>query len=85
MMHASALAVGWRSALLALAASHRAAPRLAHDAFDGGPRPDAPEEADDEREPFHLDDEEIASRLVRDQGPVCHSTPPRAHRRFPNS
>ncbi len=83
-MHASALAVGWRSALLALADSRRSDPRLAHDAGDGDLRTDAPEQADDEREPFHLDDAELASRLVRDRGPVRHSTPPHTHPRFPD-
>ena len=82
MMHASALAVGWRSALRALADSHRTYPRLAHDARDGELRTDTAEQPDDEREPFHLDDEELASRLVRDCGPVRHSTPPHTHRRF---
>ena len=84
MMHATALSVGWRSALRALADSHRSHPGLAHDARDGEPRTDAPEQADDEREPFHLDDEELTSRLVRDCGPGRHSTPPRTHRCFPD-
>ena len=84
MMHASALAVGWRSALTALAASHGKGPSLALDADSREPGPDASARDDDDLEPFHLDDEELARRLVKDRGLVRYSTPPHNHPRFPD-
>ena len=47
------------------------------------PFPDTPDQLDDEREPFHLDDEELAKRLVKDRGLVRYSTPPHTHLLFP--
>ena len=83
MLHASARAVGWTSALLALVDSH-ATPRREPQSAE----PDLPTEVadqnDDEREPFHLDDTELATRLVRDRGLLHYSTPPHTHLIFPS-
>jgi len=80
MLHASALAVGWKSALLALLPQRR---------IDAGdttvPDTDLRQSADvdDEREPFHLDDTEIALRLVKSRGLQDYKTPPHAQLMFP--
>jgi hypothetical protein len=57
------MAVGWRSALLALLPQRRSDVQHA-----AAPAPDVSRlsaEIDDDREPFHLDDTEIALRFVR--------------------
>jgi hypothetical protein len=80
MLHASALAVGWKSALLALL------PQRRNDAGETSvPDTDVRlcAEVDDEREPFHLDDTEIALRLVKSRGLQEYKTPPHAHLMFP--
>ena len=83
MFHASALACGWRSALRALIEAHNA-PCLKNPLHDGEALTDGSDRGDDEREPFHLDDTELASRLVRDRGLVHYSTPPHTHMVFPS-
>ena len=41
--------------------------------------PPVPDDVEDaEREPFHLDDTELANRLVRDRGLIHYTTPPRS-------
>ena len=82
MLHASALAFGWRSALLALVASHNA-PRFQKPIGDVEAFMESSDQPDDDREPFHLDDTELAWRLGKDRGLVCFSTPPHAHLVFP--
>ncbi len=79
MMHATALAISWRDALLSLVEGHRNLPSDSPDPADTPP--DENESTDDEREPFHLDDTELANRLVRDRGLVHYQTPPNTHRR----
>ena len=71
---------GWRSALRSLALS------ISPERTEKGPDSDpAPEQGDDaEREPFHLDDTELANRLVRDRGLIHYSTPPHARLLFPD-
>jgi hypothetical protein len=81
MLHASALAVGWRSALLALFSQRRSNVGQAVDSNTDIPKQWA--ESDDEREPFHLDDTEIALRLVKSRGLGEYRTPPHAHLMFP--
>ena len=77
MLHASALAHGWKSALLALVETGN---RPASEHPDEGEAvPAGSDGGDDEREPFHLDDTELATRLVRDRGLVHYRTPPHAH------
>ena len=74
--------IGWTSALLALVEAARPTPvetpivaeEIARNSLD---------QADDEREPFHLDDTELATRLVRDRGLVHYRTPPHTHLIFP--
>jgi hypothetical protein len=83
MLHASALATGWRSALSALVEAHKHADRV-QTRFDDAEGPEVgPEPTDDEREAFHLDDTELAQRLVRDRGIVRYRTPPNTHLVFP--
>ncbi|MDB4893062.1 MAG: hypothetical protein JWL61_4917 [Gemmatimonadetes bacterium] len=81
MLHASALAVGWKSALLALLPQRRNGVALTADSSTDLPRLCA--ETDDDREPFHLDDTEIALRLVKSRGLQEYKTPPHAHLMFP--
>jgi len=81
MLHASALAVGWRSALLALFTQRRSNVGQAIDSNADIPKQWG--ESDDEREPFHLDDTEIALRLVKSRGLQEYRTPPHAHLMFP--
>jgi hypothetical protein len=40
-------------------------------------------DSDDEREPFHLDDTEIALRFVNSRGLQEYTTPPHAHLLLP--
>jgi hypothetical protein len=80
MLHPSDPNTGWRSALRSLAESLSAEP--ADKTPQGDPRTDAEEDA--EREPFHLDDTELAKRLVRDRGLIHYSTPPHARLVFPD-
>ena len=82
MLHASALAPGWTSALLALVESHNA-PRFQKPIGDVEAFMDGSDQPDDEREPFHLDDTELAWRLGKDCGVASFSTPPHAHQVFP--
>ena len=83
MLHASALALGWKSALLALVET-RNGPSSENPLGGGEALPPSSDGGDDEREPFHLDDTELATRLVRDRGLVHYSTPPHAHLIFPS-
>ncbi len=78
MMHPSDLHTGWRTALRSLAL------RVTAKQPDDRPAPEAiPDDGDDaEREPFHLDDTELASRLIRDRGLIHYGTPPHAHLLF---
>jgi hypothetical protein len=76
MLHASALAIGWKSALLALIDARKQASELETQASEASAPADATEQGDDEREPFHLDDTELAQRVVRDRGLVRYRTPP---------
>ncbi len=81
MFHASDLHQGWRSALRSLAeniARHPSAGSACRD--DAEPVDDGD---DSEREPFHLDDTELAGRLVRERGLPHYNTPPHAHLLFP--
>lgn len=80
MLHPSDLHTGWRSALRSLALSVDAK------ADDEGPilEPLGDDGEDAEREPFHLDDTELANRLVRDRGLTHYSTPPHARLLFPD-
>ena len=67
---------GWASALHLLAENITETP--------GGDGPVSPtDDADDEREPFHLDDTELANRLARDRGLPYTSSPSHAERPFP--
>lgn len=80
MPHTSGLHHGWRSALRSLS-ENLSKHQVADDA-----RPDdalRDDSDDSEREPFHLDDTELAGRLVRDRGLPHYSTPPHAHLLFP--
>ncbi len=81
MLHASALAVGWKSALLAMFPQRRTAVAQTVDSSTDVPR-QCPE-TDDDREPFHLDDTEIALRLVKSRGLQEYRTPPHAYLMFP--
>ena len=76
MLHASALAVGWRSALLALLPQRRSGLRQPPVPFMEVPRPSV--DSDDDREPFHLDDTEIALRFVHARGFQEYTTSPHA-------
>jgi hypothetical protein len=80
MLHPSDPNTGWRSALHSLAQS------LSADPADKTPQGDPPTDAEEdaEREPFHLDDTELAKRLVRDRGLIHYSTPPHARLVFPD-
>ena len=80
MLHASDLHTGWRSALRSLALSMRVHP--AEKTPQGDPAFDDGDDA--EREPFHLDDTELANRLVRDRGLIHYGTPPHAGIVFPD-
>ena len=75
-------ALGWKSALRGLLAPRDALSR-ANTLFHRNPDKDGPDSTDDEREPFHLDDTEIAQRLVKDRGLTLYITPPHAHLVFP--
>ena len=83
MLHASARSIGWTSALLALVHFHAPA-RLALGSGEADLASDAADLNDDEREPFHLDDTELATRLVRDRGLIHYRTPPHTHLMFPS-
>jgi hypothetical protein len=80
MLHPSDPHTGWRSALSSLAQS------LSTDPADKTPQgdPNSDDGEDAEREPFHLDDTELAKRLVRDRGLIHYSTPPHARLVFPD-
>jgi hypothetical protein len=82
MLHASALAIGWRSALLALFPQRRS--DTGQTAVSSSDLPKQHAESDDEREAFHLDDTEIALRLVKSRGLQEYRTPPHAHLMFPS-
>ena len=82
MLHSAALAIGWKSALRGLLAP-RDRSSQANTLFDRNPANDGTDGNDDEREPFHLDDTEIALRLVKDRGLTLYTTPPHAHIVFP--
>jgi hypothetical protein len=80
MKNASDLHTGWRSALCSLAqtvAPTRSEPRSGID-------PKVDDSDDAEREPFHLDDTELANRLLRDPGLIQYGTPAHAHLLFPD-
>ena len=81
MLHA----LEWTTALLGLIAP-RGAARSSKRRAGLSNAPFAPDNmsasGDDEREPFHLDDTEIAARL-RDGSDVLYRTPPHAHLVFP--
>ena len=80
MLHPSDLHTGWRSALRSLA--QRMSPESEGNDPDPAPLQDDGEDA--EREAFHLDDTELANRLVRDRGLIRYSTPPHARLVFPD-
>ena len=82
MLHSSDLHSGWRSALRSLA-DNVSRQKSADGAPQVHPFPDDGDDA--EREPFHLDDTELAGRLVRDRGLPQYSTPPHAHLFLPQS
>ncbi len=82
MLHASALAVSWKSALLALFTQRQDVATQTAVSSTDGPRQFA--ESDDDREPFHLDDTEIALRLVKSRGLQEYRTPPHAYLMFPS-
>ncbi|MEO5815229.1 MAG: hypothetical protein ABIT20_08120 [Gemmatimonadaceae bacterium] len=81
MLHASALAVGWKSAFLALFSPRRNDDGQTAVSSIELSRPFT--DCDDEREPFHLDDTEIALRLVTSRGLQEYKTPPHVHLMFP--
>jgi hypothetical protein len=81
MLHASALAIGWKSALVALLPQRQNAVVQTTDSSTDLTR--LCPETDDDREPFHLDDTEIALRLVKSRGLQEYKTPPHAHLMFP--
>ena len=83
MLHASAFALGWKSALLALVET-RNGPSFENPLGGGEAFPPSSDGGDDEREPFHLDDTELVTRLVRERGLVHYSTPPHTHLIFPS-
>jgi hypothetical protein len=74
MLYPSDLHTGWRSALRSLAQSVNSQPDDEHPNLD----PLADDGDDAEREPFHLDDTELAKRLIRERGLIHYSTPPHA-------
>ena len=80
MLHASALAVSWRTAFYALFQREGVANANVTSGMD------IPRFADgeEEREPFQLDDTEVASRLVETRGLDDYKTPPHAHLLFPS-
>lgn len=81
MLHSTDLHYGWRSALHSLAETFSRTP--------SGDEPHADDstldDGDDELEPFHLDDTELANRLIRDRNLINYSTPPHAHLIFPRA
>jgi hypothetical protein len=82
MLYASAFAVSWKSAFLGLFQQPDAS---AH--ADTSLSIDIPKEnsdCDEEREAFHLDDTEIALRLVKSRGLHEYKTPPHAYVLFPS-
>ena len=81
MLHASALAISWRSAFFSLFPQPRD-PVYPSTPF-GADIPRQSPDADEEREAFHLDDMEIASRLVKPRGPG-YETPSHAQRIVPS-
>ena len=81
MLHASALAVRWKSAFYALFQREGVADANVTPAVDS---PRNASDSDEEREPFHLDDTEIALRLVQTRGLQEYKTPPHAHLMFPS-
>lgn len=80
MVYASALAVGWKSAFLGLFHRRHATP---HATSTFGMDSPTQYSDGDEREAFHLDDTEIALRLVKSRGLQEYRTPPHAHLLFP--
>jgi hypothetical protein len=81
MLHASALAVSWKSAFYALFQREGVADTNVTLGLD---IPRSASDSDEEREPFHLDDTEIALRLVNTRGLHEYKTPPHAHLLFPS-
>lgn len=79
MLNTTDLHYGWRSALQSLAENFSRTP-IGHEPRPEGSRTD---DGDDELEPFHLDDLELANRLMRDRSLIHYSTPPHAHLLFP--
>ena len=75
--HGTSHATSWKSAFLALLAP-KPSPRAHTDAAT-----DVAAQSDDDREPFHLDDLSLATRLRRERGLVQYRTPPHAHLVFP--
>ena len=80
MLHPSDLHTAWRAALRSLSQSVMAAEPEER----AEPAPPSDDTGDAEREPFHLDDTELASRLVRDRGLIHYGTPPHARLVFPS-
>ena len=80
MFHTSEFHTGWLSALRSLALSLGADPSTKTPQRD----PVSDDGDDAEREPFHLDDTELANRLVRDRGLIHYGTPPHAGIVFPD-
>jgi hypothetical protein len=79
MFQPSDLHSGWRSALHSLARS------MGDEQTEAPERDPAPDGGDDsEREAFHLDDTELANRLIPDRGLIHYSTPPHARLMFPD-
>ena len=76
MIHSSDLHRSWRTAL------HQLAEGVTNAPSSDEPHPPT-DDADDEREPFHLDDTELANRLVRDRGLPYSSAPSYAQRSCP--
>lgn len=66
MLHAAAHEFGWRTALFALTAGRWDDTLLADPAAQPSEAGAIHDDRQDETEPFHLDDMEIASRLVDD-------------------
>ena len=80
MSHSPDFHTGWRAALRALAKS---VPAPAGDE-NPGQGALAGDDDDAEREAFHLDDTELATRLIRDRSLLLYSTPPHARLLFPD-
>jgi hypothetical protein len=82
MLSASAHEFGWKTVLIALAARRWSERQAALETMPVAAEPVALQSVDDDKEPFHLDDTEMTSRLSG-RVAVSYTTPPHAHLIFP--